>query len=267
MRALIFAFPLFLSAQIAALADDSAATWKGLKVLPKIGAQVKVDDETIDYTGGGYSLPWTVQDTKGDLLLVGDRGEGWVDQSQVVALDDAPAYYSQFTKTYRYQSWAYGMRAFALREKGDLLSAIADYGTELRLSPTARTFCNRGLLWVTKKDFGKAIADFEQAIRIDPTFALAYNNAAWFRATCPHERLRDGKKAVELATKACELSRWGDFNSLDTLGGAYAEAGDFDSAVKFENRAIILNREDADFVKKANERLALYRDQKPYREE
>jgi tetratricopeptide (TPR) repeat protein len=62
------------------------------------------------------------------------------------------------------------------------------------------------------------------------------------------------------------LSGLTDSNILDTLAAAYAEAGDFDQAIKWQQRAIELNASDADFVKGGKERLELYRQHKPYRE-
>jgi serine/threonine-protein kinase len=94
---------------------------------------------------------------------------------------------------------------------------------------------------------------------------LAYNYRAWLWATCPEPEFRDGKKAVESATKACELSKWKERNDLDTLAASYAETGDFDQAVKWEEKAIALTPESEAGEKKArNERLALYRNGKPY---
>ena len=49
---------------------------------------------------------------------------------------------------------------------------------------------------------------------------------------------RDGELAVEAATRACELTGHGDSNFLDTLATAYAEKGDFDTAVKWQLKAI-----------------------------
>ena len=77
--------------------------------------------------------------------------------------------------------------------------------------------------------------------------------------------MRNGKKAVESATRAGELSSWKDGNVVDTIAAAYAEAGDFDSAVKWQTQANALFSEPDD-KKNGESRLELYRNKKPYRE-
>ncbi|HTU26010.1 MAG TPA: tetratricopeptide repeat protein [Pirellulales bacterium] len=243
-----------------ATAADAVSPWKGAKVLPKLGAQVMVDDRPIDHSG--FTLPWVVQDEEDERLLVGGTLKGWVDADDVVTLDDAPEYYSQFMGRYRYEAWAYGMRAFALREQGKILSALADYDIALRQNPSKWTFIGRGLAYDNHHDFAKALADFNQARRIDPKFALAFNNAAWLMATCADEHFRDGKQAVELATRSCELSDWKDASHLDTLAAAYAEAGDYDAAVKWQNKALEIEPDNAEL----KDHAALFKDHKPVRE-
>ena len=85
------------------------------------------------------------------------------------------------------------------------------------------------------------------------------NGRAWFRATCPVATYRDGAQAVAAATRACELTGWKEPGLLDTLAAAYAESGDFDSAVKWQAKAIELEtdaKEKAEF----GARLKLYKD-------
>lgn len=94
--------------------------------------------------------------------------------------------------------------------------------------------------------------------------AYLHNNKAWLLATCPDDAVRDGKLAVEHATKACELSNWINVMFLDTLAAAYAEAGDFESAVKWQKEAIRFN--NPAFAEDFQTRLRLFEAGKVYRE-
>jgi tetratricopeptide (TPR) repeat protein len=63
------------------------------------------------------------------------------------------------------------------------------------------------------------------------------NNRAWLRATCPEDSIRNGQLAVADARKACELNDWELASDIDTLAAAYAEAGNFSSAIRYEEQA------------------------------
>jgi tetratricopeptide (TPR) repeat protein len=67
---------------------------------------------------------------------------------------------------------AYVARGLAWQAKGNLDHALADYTDAIRLNPRdALTYNNRGLLWREKGDADRAIADLDEAIRLDPSRA------------------------------------------------------------------------------------------------
>ena len=162
----------------------------------------------------------------------------------------------------------------------------------------ASAYRNRGLAWLSKKEYGKAIGDCTNAVQIKPDFALAYrdrglarfykneydvaiedftkalnlspgnasvaNNLAWLRATCPDAKYRDGKTAVDLATLACKLTDWKDPKNIGTLAAANAEAGDFEAAVKWQLKANEMYGGPAEKAAGAK-RIKLYQERKRYR--
>ena len=87
---------------------------------------------------------------------------------------------------------------------------------------------------------------FTEAVQLDPKDAAAHNSLAWLLATGPQERFRDGKRAIDHATRACELTKWKRSAYLDTLAAAYAEAGKFDKAVEFQQKAVELATKDTE---------------------
>ena len=160
---------------------------------------------------------------------------------------------------------AFNNRGVAWRNKKEYDKAIADYNEAIRLDPqSALAFNNRGYAWHNKKEYDKAIADYNEAIRLDPQSAEAYNSKAWLMATCPEAKYRDGKRAVESATRACELSDGKEPNYFGTLAAAYAESGDFDKAVESQTKAIELLKDEKD-KEDFQSRLDLYKARKPYR--
>lgn len=110
----------------------------------------------------------------------------------------------------------------------------------------------------------EAIADFEKALKQEPNDDGLLNNLAWVLATSPDDALRNGKRAIELATKACELTEYKQAHILSTLGAAHAETGDFETAIKWSEKAVELG-EGAQKEALMKE-LESYRAGKPWRE-
>jgi Flp pilus assembly protein TadD len=158
-------------------------------------------------------------------------------------------------------------RGTAYMRKLDYDQAISNYGQAIQLDPKdARARMNRGTAHMRRRDYERAISDYDQAIRLNPRDATAYKNIAWLLAACPQLPYRDGKKAVEYASKACALSEWKDPNAVKTLAAAYAEVGDFESAVKWEVQYLGTPDQIARATLNAESRLSLYQTHKRYYE-
>jgi hypothetical protein len=90
------------------------------------------------------------------------------------------------------------------------------------------------------------------------------NALAWLLATCPDDTVRDGKQAVELATRACERTKWKDANIISTLAAAHAAAGNFEKAIEYEKRALADEWYEKNKGEDARKRLKLFAEKKPY---
>jgi tetratricopeptide (TPR) repeat protein len=140
----------------------------------------------------------------------------------------------------------------------------------------------RGDAYLSLGKHEEAIDDYESALEIiDAEFESTddkdlperqkdsqsglINNLAWVLATSPEDRLRDGKRALELALRASEFSDYKAAYILSTLASAYAENGDFDSARKWASKAVELAESDEQRVG-LQEELDSYLQDKPWRE-
>ncbi|HWB58103.1 MAG TPA: tetratricopeptide repeat protein [Chthoniobacteraceae bacterium] len=105
-------------------------------------------------------------------------------------------------------------------------------------------YLNRAFVYSRKGDVQKAVADFNRAIQLAPSKWQCYDEFAWHYATNPQASARDGAKAVELASKAGDLSNWKHCGCLETLAAAEAETGDFPAALKHATQAQTMAQED-----------------------
>jgi Tfp pilus assembly protein PilF len=116
--------------------------------------------------------------------------------------------------------------------------------------------------------YAEALKEFDYLVSLHPrnvTLARVLSDRAWLRATCPNASFRNGQQAVKDAKAACSIMIWKDEHMIDTLAVAYAETGDFNSAVQYVAQALAVKGISADSTKLFQQHLALFQQRKPIR--
>jgi len=127
-------------------------------------------------------------------------------------------------------------RGFAWITKRDPDVAIADFNEAIHLDPkNANLYRFRGFAWSNKQEFDRAIADFSEAIRLDPKSAFAYSNrgVTWKQKGEFDRAIADLNEAIRLNPKS-------DQTYLNR-GGVWFSKGEFDRAIADFTEAIRLN--------------------------
>jgi tetratricopeptide (TPR) repeat protein len=246
--------------------------------------------------------PVTVRSVEEGKLKIAAPRVGWIDSSAVIAAKDAEPYFSKQVESVSDKaaallargkvkfnraglddakvkaaiadldesirlapsSEAYTYRGFAHKRLGDKDQAIADFDEAIRLNPKeALAWRVRGATYASKAEYAKTLADYTESIRVDPENPDSRHHRVVLRSACMDEKYRDGKQAIEDATKACEMSEWQNPLYLSGLAMAYAESGDFDAAVKWQQKVLELSSSTPPASYVSN--LDLYKQHKPFR--
>jgi len=157
----------------------------------------------------------------------------------------------------------------AFLEKGELDTAVEHCRAALLIRPDDAD-CHTVLAAALdeKGETAEAIRHYEKALQISPQSIPALTNLAWLLATSPNESLRNGRRAVEIAKQADQLSGGTNMVVLRTLAAAYAENGQFTKAIESARTAVQLARmnDDDSLATELEQQIALYRLDMPYRE-
>ncbi|MEE9211392.1 MAG: tetratricopeptide repeat protein, partial [Phycisphaeraceae bacterium] len=164
---------------------------------------------------------------------------------------------------------AHNNLAVVLRAQGKHDEAIRHFRQALRLKPDDARAHNNLAVTLQMTGLGDvAIQHFREAARLQPNWLAPMTAAAWILATHPDPDIREPNEAVRLARRAAELTKYQDAAILDTLAAALAASGQFDRAISAAQAALALasDAQASDLASQIRTRLALYKQQKPYRE-
>ncbi len=159
----------------------------------------------------------------------------------------------------------YEYRGESLCKLGRKPEALADFNEAIRLNPdSVRLYNRRAMFHYFSRDYVKAIRDHMEALKCEPNHAATLNYLGWVWSTAPDPNVRNGRRALECATRACELTEWQTPGFADTLAAAHAEVGQWSEAIKWAEKAVDLATDDRSRIEYAS-RIDLFEDKKPLR--
>lgn len=207
------------------------------------------------------------------LEIMPDQPVTWVDLGKTRLSQQSPAAAAAaFAQAIHYAPQAPRIHALlgrALLLQGKFGPAEAEFAEALRLAPHfADADYQLGLALELEHKTSEAVAHYKSALASQADFPDALNNLAWILATSAHVELRDGAKAVELATRACALTQNTQPMMIGTLAAAYAETGRFEEAIATAQKAhdLALTQGEKSVAEKNLKLLEIYRSHQPWHE-
>ena len=160
--------------------------------------------------------------------------------------------------------------AKALDQRGYQRQAVYYYKQAIDVdSEVVEAQLRLGVALETIGDLTQAVKHYRECLRLTPEDVRVLNNLAWILASHPDPRERDGDQARRHAQVACQITKYQQPETLDTLAAALAESGDFSAAVETANKAITLasRNDQAALVEQITRRLQQYQQGRPWVQE
>ena len=188
--------------------------------------------------------------------------------AQKERVDDAIAHYKKALAIRPDYFIAHYALGHIFLEKGEIDAAVFHSRAAVSIQPqNTDAHTNLAVAFDEKGQIAEAIKQYEQALEISPQSVAAANNLAWLLATNPDASIRHRDRALELATRANQLSGGGNATVLRTLAAAYANAGQFSRAVEVGQIALSLTDRQSPLAKALQQEIAGYQAGLPYRED
>lgn len=169
-------------------------------------------------------------------VAMGDKGMANVDY------EEALKHYDRLIDSQKVDAMALYRRGVARDALGQTDRALADYNEATRLGPQfAEPFFERGLLLATRKgEFGRAIADFDKVLSLEPG-----NVDALIRRGDAYRQMGDIARAMADLNRAVELAP-ANYRAYFGRGLTHSGRGENLLALADYNKAIAISPEYAD---------------------
>ena len=160
----------------------------------------------------------------------------------------------------------YTLRAELHARSGDREIAIRDYTRLIALNPkSADVYRKRSAVHTADGNHPAALADLEKVAELEPK-AEAYRELAKFHLDCPDAKLKNAKKAIDLADKAWALARIVatagqpfDPSYEQLRSSALANTGDYEKAIYLLDVLLQGKQMSADDLRRVSDQLDQYK--------
>jgi tetratricopeptide (TPR) repeat protein len=153
--------------------------------------------------------------------------------------------------------------------EGETAAAIQHFQKVIQLKPDyVAVYGKLGLALASSRQPAEAITQYRRALASEPDAVEPLNNLAWLLATDPNPAIRNGTEAVELASRACQVTSNQIPSLIGTLAAAYAEAARFEDASRTARLAadVATRLGQTNIAEKNRELQQLYEQRKPFRQ-
>lgn len=193
--------------------------------------------------GLGVNIVAVVQRVQGNKVWIkangeGDTAVGWLNEADVIALEDAIPYFTSLISRDAKNWDSYLRRAESEHALNQRDAAIFDYTAAIKLHPDEPfLYVRRGRSYRILKACDKAVADFEAAAHLKQQWAEPYNLEAGVYSDCPDSGFRNQEKAIDLIEHAISLDVQHP-TYLTILALAYFRNGQLEKAVTTQRQAL-----------------------------
>lgn len=199
----VFALAVVLAGPLFGRADDLEVV-VGMRVVTRPGTVLREGDHPVA-AGRQYRL-FRVEQVSGEWVEVSSgEARGWATAAELIPCEQAVEYLTNEIEIHPGRGALYALRGTVYEALGEPRIALADYHQAIRLDPgDAEAYLLRGDLRASvKQAYDSALDDYDQAIRLDPKLvqAVVRRGDAWMAKHDYDRALKDYERAIRLDSK------------------------------------------------------------------
>ncbi len=267
---------ILISATFAVAAYKQISTWRNSATLAEHALAVDPQNAYVRQNLGMYWFRHGRPDLalqllqEADEMNPGDPGGlnalGWVLMTQG-KIADAKEKFREILRVNPQDAQALGTLGTLAMREGRINEGLDLLRKSVAARPTASEYrFELAHALVMANQLQEAVTEYRTVLKNDPAFLPALRELAWLLATCPQPQLRNGAEAVQLAERACRITKYQDPQCLNVLDAAYAEAGRFPDAIATAEKArqLYIEKRDTNSAAQTSGRISLYQQSKPF---